>query len=138
MQFKEEKKRRTTINITPLIDVLFILLIFFMVSSSFIEQPGMKLELPTIKSQEVERVENLVIHISAEGIIYLADKEVSLDDLGQQIEAMIPNIEEKTLVLKADKKTEHGLIVQIMDIAKRSGLTKIVIGTRIDTDQSKQ
>jgi len=132
MQFKEGKKRRTSINITPLIDVLFILLIFFMVSSSFIEQPGMKLELPTIKSKEVERVENLVMHVSADGIIFLDQNEVSLDNLGAAIEAMIPNIQEKTLILKADKKTEHGLIVQIMDIAKRSGLTKIVIGTKIE------
>ena len=135
MQFKEEKKRRTTINITPLIDVLFILLIFFMVSSSFIEQPGMKLELPTIKSQEVARVENLVMHVSADGTIFLADKEVNLDNLASEIANMIPDIEEKTLVLKADKKTEHGLIVQIMDIAKRGGLTKIVIGTRIEPEE---
>ena len=132
MQFTEEKKRKTTINITPLIDVLFILLIFFMVSSSFVEQPGMKLELPTIQSKEVERVENLVIHISREGTILFANKETNLEDLGAEIKAMIPNIETKTLVLKADKETEHGLIVQIMDIAKRSGLTKIVIGTRIE------
>ncbi len=134
MQFKEEKKRRTTINITPLIDVLFILLIFFMVSSSFIEQPGMKLELPTIQSKEVERVENLVLTISEEGDIYLAENKVTLDELGPAIEAMIPNIQEKTLVLKADKKTQHGLIVEIMDIAKRSGLTKIVIGAKVNSE----
>ncbi|MBN1464469.1 biopolymer transporter ExbD [candidate division KSB1 bacterium] len=135
MQFNEQKKHRTVINITPLIDVLFILLIFFMVSSSFIEQPGMKLELPTIQSPEVARVENLVMHISEDGTIFLADREVNLDELASEIANMIPDIEEKTLVLKADKKTEHGLIVQIMDIAKRSGLTKIVIGTRIETEQ---
>lgn len=135
MQFKEQKRRRTAINITSLIDVLFILLIFFMVSSSFIEQPGMKLELPTIQSKEVERVENLVMHISQDGAIFLGDKEVTLDNLGSEIEAMIPNINEKTLVLKADKQTEHGLIVSIMDIAKRSGLSKIVIGTRVEGEQ---
>ncbi len=92
----------------------------------------MKLELPTIKSKEVARVENLVMHISEEGVIFLAEKEVTLDNLGLAIEAMIPNIEEKTLVLKADKEAQHGLIVEVMDIAKRSGLTKIVIGTRVE------
>ncbi|MBN1481288.1 biopolymer transporter ExbD [candidate division KSB1 bacterium] len=135
MQFKEKKRRRTMINITSLIDVLFILLIFFMVSSSFIEQPGMKLELPTIQSKEVARLENLVIHISEDEVIFLGDKQVSLENLGSEIENMIPNIKEKTLVLKADKKAEHGFIVQIMDIAKRSGLTKIVIGTRVEGEQ---
>lgn len=132
MQFKEQKRRRTSINITSLIDVLFILLIFFMVSSSFIEQPGMKLELPTTQSREVARLENLVMHISQDGEIFLGDKSVTLETLGTEIEAMIPNIEEKTLVLKADKETSHGKIVEIMDIAKRSGLTRIVIGTRVE------
>jgi len=65
MQFKENKRKRSSINVTPLIDVLFILLIFFMVSSSFVEQPGMKLELPTIKSKEVARVDNLVLFVSS-------------------------------------------------------------------------
>ena len=132
MQFKEQKRRRTSINITSLIDVLFILLIFFMVSSSFIEQPGMKLELPTTQSREVARLENLVMHISQDGEIFLGDTPVTLETLGTEIEAMIPNIEEKTLVLKADKETSHGKIVEIMDIAKRSGLTRIVIGTRVE------
>lgn len=134
MQFKDSKKKGTRINVTPLIDVLFILLIFFMVSSSFIEQPGMKLELPAIKSKESVRVENLVMTISKEGNLMLGDKPVNMDNLNVAIKDMIPNIEEKTLVLKADKNTAHGLIVQIMDIAKRSGLNKIVIGTRVEEE----
>ncbi len=132
MQFKENKRKRSSINVTPLIDVLFILLIFFMVSSSFVEQPGMKLELPTIKSKEVARVDNLVLFVSRDEKIFLNDKEIELKNLAGEITAAIPNIEEKTLVLKADKEAEHGLIVEIMDIAKRNGLTRIVIGTRIE------
>lgn len=120
---------------TSLIDVMFILLIFFMVSSSFVEQPGMKLELPTIKSKEVARVDNLVLFVSKDDVIYLDDKQVSMENLAAEITAAIPNIKEKTLVLKADRETEHGVIVQIMDIAKRNGLKKIVIGTRIEGEK---
>ncbi len=135
MQFKEKKSKRSTINVTSLIDVMFILLIFFMVSSSFVEQPGMKLELPTIKSKEVARVDNLVLFVSKDDVIYLDDKQVSMENLAAEITAAIPNIKEKTLVLKADRETEHGVIVQIMDIAKRNGLKKIVIGTRIEGEK---
>lgn len=131
MQFKEKKKKALGLNITSLIDVMFILLLFYVVSSTFVEQPGMKLELPSIKSQEVTRVENLMMFISKEGEIRLGETPVTLETLPAEIERMIPEIGEKTLVLKADKATEHGLIVQIMDIAKRSGLQKIVIGTKI-------
>lgn len=132
MQFKEKKKKALGLNITSLIDVMFILLLFYVVSSTFVEQPGMKLELPSIKSQEVTRVENLMMFISKEGEIRLGETPVTLETLPAEIERMIPEIGEKTLVLKADKATEHGLIVQIMDIAKRSGLQKIVIGTKIE------
>lgn len=132
MQFKKQQKKKRGIDITSLIDVMFILLIFFMVSSSFVEQPGMKLELPTTKSREVEKVEKLALYVSKEGDLYLNNKPVKLDSLQYVIKAAIPNVKGKTLVLKADKDVHHGLVVEIMDIAKRSGLKKIVIGTRIE------
>ncbi len=135
MQFKEKKKKSLGINITSLIDVMFILLIFFMVSSSFVEQPGMKLELPGIQSKEVARVENLVMFIAPDGSMSLGSEPVTMENLGATIDKMIPEIEEKTLILKADKAAEHGVIVHVMDIAKRHGLKKIVIGTKIEDMQ---
>ena len=132
MQFKEKQKKRMGINITSLIDVMFILLIFFMVSSSFVEQPGMKLELPAMQSQEVAKVEKMALYVSKEGELFLNDRPVVIDSLGIVIKQVMPNVEEKTLVLKADRAVEHGLVVQIMDIAKRNGLKKIVIGTRVE------
>ena len=134
MQFKEEKKKSIGINITSLIDVMFILLIFFMVSSSFVEQPGMKLDLPSTKSQEVARVDNLILYVAEDGSVFLNEQPVSLDSLALVIESSIPNIKEKTLILKADKSAQHGLIVRIMDVAKQSGLEKLVIGTRVEDE----
>lgn len=133
MQFKEKQKKRTGLNITSLIDVMFILLIFFMVSSSFVEQPGMKLELPAMQSQEVAKVEKMSLFVSKEGELFLNERPVVIDSLGAVIKETIPGVEEKTLVLKADKAVEHGLVVQIMDVAKRNGLKKIVIGTRVES-----
>ena len=133
MQFKEKQKKKTGLNITSLIDVMFILLIFFMVSSSFVEQPGMKLELPAMQSQEVAKVEKMALFVSKDGELFLNDTPVVLDSLAAVIKQAMPNVEEKTLVLKADKAVEHGLVVQVMDIAKRNGLKKIVIGTRVES-----
>ena len=111
---------------------MFILIIFFMVSSSIIEQPGMKLELPRTKSAEVTRMENIAVFISREGEIYINRTPVPLDSLAATLERVMPDLAEKTLVLKADKASQHGTIVQIMDIAKRAGMEKIVIGTEIN------
>jgi biopolymer transport protein ExbD len=137
VQFKEKKRKSPGINITSLIDVMFILLIFFMISSSFIEQPGMKLELPASQSREVARVENLIIYISADGRISLNENPVPIDSLGIALKTLVPKAAEKTLVIKADTAAHHGLVVHVMDIAKQSGLQKLVIGTRVEADGQK-
>ncbi len=134
MQFNEKRRRRVIINITSLIDVLFLLLIFFMVTSTFLEQPGMKLELPSAKSAEVSQVEKLVLYIGAGGEIMFNDRPVTLDDLPGVIEEAVPQAAEKTLVLKADKTVQHGTVVTVMDIAKRAGLTKLVVGTTMEEE----
>jgi biopolymer transport protein ExbD len=132
MQFNEKPKRRVIINITSLIDVLFLLLIFFMVTSTFLEQPGMKLELPSAKSAEVSQVEKLVLYIGPDGEIVFNDQTVALDDLEGVIKAAVPQAKEKTLVLKADRTVQHGTVVAVMDIAKRAGLEKLVVGTTME------
>jgi len=134
MQFNEKRRRRVIINITSLIDVLFLLLIFFMVTSTFLEQPGMKLELPSAKSAEVSQVEKLVLYIGPGGEIMFNDRAVTLDDLLGVIEEAVPQAAEKTLVLKADKTVQHGTVVAVMDIAKRAGLTKLVVGTTTEEE----
>lgn len=134
MQFSPKPKRRVIINITSLIDVLFLLLIFFMVTSTFLEQPGMKLELPSAQSAEVARVEKLVLFIAANGDIVFNDHVVPIDSLEIVMTDAIPLVEDKTLVLKADKTVPHGTVVKVMDIAKRVGLKKLVVGTKIEEE----
>jgi biopolymer transport protein ExbD len=114
--------------------VLFLLLIFFMVTSTFLEQPGMKLELPSAKSAEVSQVEKLVLYIGPGGEIVFNDRAVTLADLPGVIEEAVPQAAEKTLVLKADKTVQHGTVVAVMDIAKRAGLTKLVVGTTMEEE----
>ena len=134
MQFSVKPKRRVIINITSLIDVLFLLLIFFMVTSTFLEQPGMKLELPSAESAEAARVEEMVLFIGAGGEIVFDDKSVPLDSLEIVLAGVVPLVEEKTLILKADKTVQHGTVVRVMDIAKRVGLKKLVVGTRMEEE----
>ncbi len=94
----------------------------------------MKLELPSAKSSEVARVEKLVLYISSDGEIVFADRAVPLDSLEIVLTNSLSLVEEKTLVLKADKMVPHGTVVSVMDIAKRVGLKKLVVGTTIEDD----
>jgi len=134
LQFNIKKKRRVMINITSLIDVLFLLLIFFMVTSSFLEQPGMKLELPSARSAEAARLEKLILYIGPGGEIVFNDRIVGLDSLEQVLAEAVPQVGDKTLVLKADRTVQHGTVVTVMDIARRVGMEKLVVGTKIEDE----
>ncbi|MEE9169035.1 MAG: biopolymer transporter ExbD [bacterium] len=132
MRIHDKPKRKVQINVTSLIDVLFILLIFFMVSSTFLEQPGMKLELPKAKSAQVEQIDNLIIYVDRRMQIFLNDKPVAVDRLEKQLRETIADNESPTLVLRADKAVPHGLVVTIMDVAKQVGVKRLVVGTEVD------
>jgi biopolymer transport protein ExbD len=134
VEFNPKKKRRVLINITSLIDVMFLLLIFFMVTSTFLDQPGMKLELPSAETAEVARVEKLVLYISSDEAVVFNDQSVALDDLEETMRAALSEIEDRTLVLNADKSVQHGTVIRVMDIAKKLGLERLVIGIKMEED----
>ncbi len=119
------------INITSLIDVLFLLLIFLMISSTFLEQPGIKLELPQAQSAVTVEQKDFVLFMNKEGKIFLNDKEISTGELEAKLKEGLPRMKDGALVLKADRDVSHGLVVTIMDIVKKSGIKKLVIGTKL-------
>ncbi len=134
MQFNVKSKRKVMINITSLIDVLFLLLIFFMVSSTFLEQPGIKLELPKAQSAVVTEQKDYTLFVDKEGKMFLNQDEVTTANLGERLRQVLPNMKEGALILKADQDVSHGIVVRIMDIAKQSGIKKLIIGTKLEEE----
>ncbi|MFQ5640216.1 MAG: ExbD/TolR family protein [bacterium] len=133
MQFRtKQKKRKQLINITSLIDVLFLLLIFFMISSTFLEQPGIKLELPHADSAVVTEQRDYVLFIDHEGKMFLNQDEVSTDNLASRLKEALPSMKDGALILKADQDATHGVVVRVMDMAKQSGVKKLIIGTKFE------
>lgn len=132
MQLRTRRKQKVLINITPLIDVLFLLLIFFMVSSTFLEQPGIKLELPQAQSAVVVEQKDYVLFVDKESNMFLNDKAVGMKDLEAKIKEALPKMKDMALVLNADQEVSHGFVVRVMDIAKRSGVKKLIIGTKLE------
>ena len=133
MRFKTEPRRkgRALINITSLIDVLFLLLIFLMVSSTFLEQPGIQLDLPQSESAVLVEEKEFTLFIGKEGKFFLNDQEIKLQDLEADIVEKLPEMKDGALILKADKEVSYGLVVQIMDSVKKSGVKRLIIGTRL-------
>jgi biopolymer transport protein ExbD len=129
MQFVEKRKKRVTINITSLVDVLFLLIIFFIVSSTFKEQPGMKLDLPKTESQEAIQMEGYTLFILSDGSMFINEEPVTMDALHERLTAIAPDTEERGLILKAVATTLYGIVVEVMDIAKGCGIEKLVVAT---------
>ena len=125
-------KRRTSLekgqlDIAPLIDVVFLLLIFFMLTSSFIFQPGIKINLPKALTSEVIHRENLIIVITDDNSLYISDRLIDGEELSSRLE--IARKEAKPILIKADRKASLGKVVEVWDLCRAGGIEKINIAT---------
>lgn len=134
IEFEGRKKVDTHLNIAPLIDVVFLLLIFFMLSSHFVTEPGIKLTLPTSVTAKLYPDEDITIYISEDNSVYLNREEVTLDDLPDILRTKIQTSGKKTVIIKADEKIDLGLAVKVMDIAKQAEAEGLVISTKAKED----
>jgi biopolymer transport protein ExbD len=130
LRFKRHNKVEhglTQIDIAPLIDMVFQLLIFFMLTSSFIFQTGIKINLPKAITSEVLQEESKVIVISSENVIYLNDKVVTLKELEKVLRLAVKK--NSPLLIKADRRASLGRIVDVWDLCRDVGLSKVNIAT---------
>jgi len=129
MKLLEKPARKIGINLTPLIDVLFILIIFFTVSSTFLEQPGIELKLPEAESSQSYTAQKVIVYVDKEENVFLNDDPVELENVAKAVEALISAQTDKSVVLHADEEVTHGIIIKIMDLLRKEGIYKIIIST---------
>ena len=132
MQFRQKRVIKPLINLAPLVDVLFLLLIFFVVTSTFVEQPNIKLELPATKHTESSRLDKIVLSISRGGKLFLQSEPVERDELQKSLRRVMLDMGNETLVLKADKWIPYGVVVDIMDDAKGAGFKRVIAPTILE------
>jgi len=132
MEFEGRKKVKIQLTIAPLIDVVFLLLIFFMLSSHFVTQPGIKLTLPTAVTSKLHPEEDIIISITQDNNLYLNNAEVTLDNLLERLRLKVGETKKKTVIIKADEKIDLGLAVKVMDIAEQAEAEGLIISTKIE------
>ncbi|NVJ02119.1 protein TolR [Myxococcus sp. AM009] len=119
---------RTTmseINVTPMVDVMLVLLIIFMVTAPLIQQ-GVKVNLPETKAAPVEATEKkLVLSIDAGRKVYIGDAEVALEELEQKLAANAKAQADKEVYLHADRDVPYGVVVEVMAAAQRAGIGNV-------------
>ena len=115
------------IDIAPLIDMVFQLLIFFMLTSSFVMQPGIKVNLPKAVTSEIVKFENIEILVSSENITYLNGKVVTTQELKNLLAQAAKR--KQSILIKADKRASLGRVVEIWDLCRDLGIVQINIAT---------
>lgn len=117
-------------DVTPLIDIIFQLVLFFMVSTTFVTAPGLEVDLPRSSSDTVLRdTEDVSVLVGEDGSVFVDDVAVDLKGLNAALERVAATDVNTLVLLKADRSVSHGRVVAIMDAARSKGLTRLAIAT---------
>jgi biopolymer transport protein ExbD len=128
MKFKRRAKlEKGMLDLTPMVNIFFLLFVFFLFTSSFIFQPGIKVSLPKAVTSDVVQQDNVVLTVTREDKIYLEDKEITQAELDSRLNAL--NKDRMGLLIKADSRAPLGRIVQIWDACRREGVSQVNIAT---------
>ncbi len=127
MKFTDDTPLAPELNITPLLDVILMLLIFFMISTSFVFQPGMMIKLPPSESSQTTTPKGAQVLITSENEIYFERLRTTLDEIQER---MTDYPDKRILLIKADQSVSHGTVVKVMDRAKLAGFQRLAIATR--------
>ncbi|MCB0324095.1 MAG: biopolymer transporter ExbD [Bdellovibrionales bacterium] len=118
------------IDITPLVDIVFLLLIFFMVSTTFVEARGIKVNLPSATTTPVTaEAKNLEISISNSGVLFFKGEEIAAEQLPTLLRKELESGAQPVLVVRADEKAFHGIVVKVMDAARSAGVERMAVAT---------
>jgi len=131
---KKSQLAEIAMDMTPMIDCVFQLLIFFMVTTVFAVQSGLKVDLPQASTSDAPPEKDLNITISEKGEMDLNGTPVTLDILEEQLRIQKDIFGSKVLIIKADKKAMHGIVVDVMDAAKIVGIDQLAIATDKEED----
>ena len=139
MNFKTERRDEVNLDITPLIDVVFLLLIFFMVSTTFEHNSEINITLPSSSKEVTEaRPDAVNVGLDAQGNVYINDKALvnaQLETIKTALSEALVGLNEPPVIISADADATHQSVVRVMDAARQLGLVKITFATQEIKDE---
>ena len=136
MRFRRKLTTRTNVELIPLIDVVFQLVIFFMVSTTFILTPGISLVLPQAKSSEPVAMTRLVVSIVSSDEVYLNKDRYTVKGLSQKLAELTEEEREeiKTVVIEGDSNVSYSLMIDVLDVLRMNGFKGVNLRTREENE----
>lgn len=140
MAFRETKRgKKVTLNVTPLIDVLFLLLIFFMITGTFKRTGEMELQLPdsstSSPAREGSESHQSELVLREDGSVYLNGERVDREDLRTALHRVLERDADAKILLEAESGAQHGEVVRLLDAVREAGFPGVSIGTRMRTPE---
>jgi biopolymer transport protein ExbD len=129
MQFKTSNEPISIFSFSSLTDIVMLLVIFFLLTSQFVIQTGVKVKLPASKTNEPSSATQLIVTLTAGGAVYAGTEEVSIDQLPAKLNIMKGEKKDDNLIIRADKTVAVDLVIKVIDAARSSGIDKFTIET---------
>jgi biopolymer transport protein ExbD len=130
------KRKRSSdaleINMGPLIDLVFLLLIFFLVTTTFVKETGLEVHRPSAKTAERKEKSTILIGISKEGTIYMENRIIDIRSVRANVEKLLAENPESGVIVVADKKSQTGVSVNVIDQCRLAGAKGVSIAAKVD------
>jgi biopolymer transport protein ExbD len=123
----------TAMNITPLIDMVFILLIFFAVNASFVKEAGVEIERPSARSAVTQEQANIMIAVTENGEVWVDRQRVDPRSVRGHVERLHAENPEGAVVILADDKSQTGLVIEVLDQARLAGVENVAVAATPDS-----
>ena len=131
MRLQEEPDLPPRINILPMIDVIFAILVFFIVSSLYLTRSeGLPVNLPSAKTAEVQKTKQITVSLDEQGTLTIDSEPAKLEQLKTEIEKLIQTESTATVIVNADKTVEHGQVVEIIDQLRQIPKVQLAIAAQ--------
>jgi biopolymer transport protein ExbD len=118
------------IDLTPMLDVTFIMLIFFIVTTSFVKESGIDVNRPSAATAEKKERANILIGISEAGDVWISKRQIDIRSVRANVEKLHAENPEGSVVIQADKGAKTGTLIQVMDQVRLAGVTNVSIAAR--------
>ena len=115
------------INVTPLVDVVLVLLIIFLITAPAIYQSAIKVQLPRAKTGEDAQKSALTFTVTKDGTVLWGKDKVDWESLGKRLAGMGDKLQQESAVISADEATAHGVVIRLMDVLRQAGLTRFAL-----------
>lgn len=129
MKFKLSKEPLSIFAYSSLTDIVMLLLIFFLLTSQFVIQTGVKVKLPGSKMNEKSQPSQMIVTLTTAGAVFAGEDEVSIDQLPEKLSELKSTTNEDNLIIRADKSVAIDLVIKVIDAAKISRIDKFTIET---------